>query len=406
MKFSEHKSRLIIVSLFVTLFIVFGSGYDAAGVFFVPMVRDLGWSRTRLSSLQTVLALTAGMTAPLVGWLLDRIEARVVVSIGVALCGAGFLLASQATSFALMTGAFFMLGAGLSAATLLPCSLVIANWFGQRRGAALGVTMAGTSLGGMAMTLVASRIIAASGWRAAFAALALPMFLVVLPLVAWTVTTRPPGKGDPGGSERAMIAAGLDIGQALRARSFWMIALAQFCYSFAGAGATLHTIPYLILMGYRPQRAAQVMSVTFGLASLGKPIAGYAADYLSGRIALAVTLVLAALGQSLLLGAPSATMVGAYALCYGLASGAPLALIPMLIADTLGLKRYGSLGGLTGLFMTAGAASGPLAAGWMFDEGFGYAVAFALFVGMLAAGAIAAVLSSPFTKGVASLKGA
>ncbi len=394
-KSSERKGWLIVASLFITLFIVFGAGYDASGVFFVPMIRDLSWSRTRLSSLQTALALTAGITAPAVGWLIDRIEARAVVSVGVALCGAAFLLASQANSFRLMAAAYVVLGAGISAATLLPCSLVIANWFGDRRGTALGITMAGTSLGGMVMTLVAARVIAAAGWRAAFVALALPMFLVALPLVVGTVATRPPGEKNPNASDAALTVPGLDIGQALRARSFWMIASAQFCYSFASAGATVHTVPCLITMGYRPERAAQVMSVIFGLASLGKPIVGYAADYLSGRSVLAISLALAALGQFLLLGARSAAMLGAYALIYGPMSGAPLALIPMLIADSLGLKRFGSVSGLTGLFMTAGAASGPLVAGWIFDQGLGYAVAYTLFVGALAAGAIAATLSSP-----------
>lgn len=395
MKSREHSGWVIVASLFITLFIVFGSGYDAAGVFFVPMLGDLGWSRTRLSSLQTALALTAGMTAPAAGWLIDRIEARAVMSVGVVLAGAAFVLVSRAHAFGFLLAAYVVLGAGLSAATLLPCSLVVANWFGDRRGTALGITMAGASLGGMVMTLVAARIIAAAGWRAGFIVLALPMFFVALPLVAATVSTRPSGDKNLNVSDAASALPGLDVGQALRVPSFWMIALAQFCYSFASAGATVHTVAYLILMGYRPERAAQVMSLTFGLASLGKPLVGYTADYLGGRTALAVSLALAALGQFLLLGARSVPMLGGYTLIYGLMSGAPLALIPMVIADSLGLKRFGSVGGLTGVSMTAGAATGPLIAGWIFDSGFGYAAAFALFAVTLMGGAMAAALCSP-----------
>jgi len=229
----EYKGWLIAASLFITLFIVFGSGYDTAGVFFAPMHNDLGWSRTRLSSLQTALALTAGMAAPAVGWLLDRFEARVIMGTGVAFAGIALMLASRAHSFGLMVAAFIVLGAGICAATLLPCSLVIANWFGEQRGTSLGITMAGASFGGMVMTLVATRAIAAAGWRAGFLILALPMFFVALPLVLATVRTRPAGEKDRGVSDAALALPGLDIGQAVRARSFWMIAVAQFCCTFA-----------------------------------------------------------------------------------------------------------------------------------------------------------------------------
>lgn len=45
MKGRKQRGWVIVASLFITLFLVFGSGYDAAGVFFVPMLRDLGWSQ-------------------------------------------------------------------------------------------------------------------------------------------------------------------------------------------------------------------------------------------------------------------------------------------------------------------------------------------------------------------------
>jgi hypothetical protein len=41
-KRNEHKGWIIVASLFITLFIVFGWGYDTAGVFFAPMLKDLG----------------------------------------------------------------------------------------------------------------------------------------------------------------------------------------------------------------------------------------------------------------------------------------------------------------------------------------------------------------------------
>ncbi len=137
----------MVVSLFFTLFFIFGSGYNTAGVFFTPVIKSFGWSRARLSTLQTALALAAGVSIPLVGWVLDRVEARFVMAAGAVMAGCGFITASLAHSYAAMIAAYLLIGLGIGAATLLPCSMVIANWFGARRGIAMGLAMAGTSVG-------------------------------------------------------------------------------------------------------------------------------------------------------------------------------------------------------------------------------------------------------------------
>jgi MFS family permease len=174
-----------------------------------------------------------------------------------------------------------------------------------------------------------------------------------------------------------------------------MIAAAQFCYSFAAAAASLYTISYLLLSGYGANRAARVWSLVFGLATAGKLLAGFAADYVSGRITLALALAIMAVGQVLLLGAKIDAMLVGYTLLYGLMSGAPLALIPMVVAESLGLKRFGSLGGLTAVFITVGAAAGPLVAGWMLDRDIGYRATFMLLAGILALGALVSLACMP-----------
>src|SRR5947208_895549 len=133
-----RRPWLVALSLFLAAFFIFGGGYDTAGIFFIPIIHTFGWSRTRSSVLQTGVALAAAVTVPLVGWLMDRLEARVVMSTGAVLAGLGFLVCSQAHSYPAMMLGGALLGVGLAAATLLPCSIVVANWFEARRGLAMG----------------------------------------------------------------------------------------------------------------------------------------------------------------------------------------------------------------------------------------------------------------------------
>jgi MFS family permease len=142
-------------------------------------------------TVQGSLAVSAGISAPLIGWLLDKVEARIVMVVGAVLAGAAYLLASQVHSFTPMLGAYQLLGVGICAATLLPAALVVSNWFGANRGLALGLTSSGTSLGGAGMTLVANAAIARHGWRGGYVALAIPMIVVAIPIIVLMVRSRP-----------------------------------------------------------------------------------------------------------------------------------------------------------------------------------------------------------------------
>jgi MFS family permease len=232
----ERHGWVIAGALFAVLLLVFGSGYLTSGVFVTPLVEYFGWSRAKVAGLPALLAISAGVSAPLVGWLLDRLETRVVMGAGAIIAGASLMLASRANSYPPILVAYLLLGVGLTAATLLPASMVIANWFGARRGLAMGITMSGTTAGGVAMTLVASHGIARGGWRLGYQLLSLPMLLVATPLVWFLVRTSPHTEHRASAAEAVSRLPGLEVSDALRSRSFWMLSLANFCFAFNGAG--------------------------------------------------------------------------------------------------------------------------------------------------------------------------
>jgi len=386
----ERQGWIIVASLFVTLLLVFGGGYNTFSVFFTPLLNHFKWDRAKLSTLQSALAIAAGFSTPVVGWMLDRVEARVVMVAGAACAGLALIGASQAHSYPWLFGCYLILGIGIAGTTLLPCSMVVANWFAARRGIAMGIALAGTSVGGMIMTIVAAYAIAWKGWRTGYLALGIPMLVIVIPTVLLMVRTRPQGERPRVSMiEETKSLPGLEVGPALRARSFWMIAVAQFCFSFSAAGAVAHLVTYLIGIGYAPTRAALVIGLVFGLTSLGKLAMGSFADRVSGRVALSVNFLIASAGFLMVLGARKVAILAGFVLVFGLTLGAPLVLMPLLIVESLGLRRFGTVAGMTGVCGTVGAAIGPIAAGHIYDVNRSYTDAFLLFVATLLVGAIA-----------------
>ncbi len=185
----ERHGWIVVGAIFVTMFFIWGA-IDSGAVFFVPILRSFGWTRARLSVAFSIGWVTGGAAGPLIGWLADRVNPKKMMAIGAIITGLLWFALSRATSFGEFLVINGLFGICVGASTVIPCSLVIANWFERRRGLAMGIAFSGMTLGGATMTIVANYAIAAGGWRVGYATLAAPIVFVVVPLILLLVRTR------------------------------------------------------------------------------------------------------------------------------------------------------------------------------------------------------------------------
>ena len=87
----ERQGWWIAASLFLALFLLWGSGFNTAGLFIAPLIKQFGWARTQVSLLVAAMAFASGISSPIAGRLLERVEARGVILTGTLLSGAGSL---------------------------------------------------------------------------------------------------------------------------------------------------------------------------------------------------------------------------------------------------------------------------------------------------------------------------
>ena len=182
---------------------------------------------------------------------------------------------------------------------------------------------------------------------------------------------------------------GFETGEAIRTRTFWMIMIAQFCFSLSVSGVIVHLVAYLIEVGYSAATAALIMGVIFGLNAGGKIFLGSFADVVGARMALAANFLLEAIALLLALRVHSTFVLTVFVPVLGPVLSAPIALVPLLIAESVGLKRYGSVSGLVGIASTVGAILGPVAVGRVFDVTASYASAWILFSAVALVGGLA-----------------
>jgi len=211
------------------------------------------------------------------------------------------------------------------------------------------------------------------------------------------VSSRPPGAHRMTVAEAGARLEGFETRAALRTRSFWMIVIAQFCFALAATGVLIHFNQYLIDLHYSAALAAEAVSVSFGITTVGKVLMGLFADRITARIALAVSFAIQAIALVLALGAAHPWLMAMFVLTFGATFAVPLMLIPLLIAESMGLRRYGSISGITAVANTIGAALGPIVSGWIFDLAHSYTIAFEAYIAIYILGAIASWACRPYS---------
>jgi MFS family permease len=405
----------IVSVVFLTHFISVGLVFYSYGVFFKSLVADFGGSRFGVATGLAVMNLAIAAVSPYLGRLVDRGSIRHIMCGGASLMAIGFLAASRIEAlwqFYVIMGTLLALGSVMLGA--IPGSTLIANWFSERRGIALGVAGMGISLSGLAMAPVATGLIGSVGWRNTFVVYAAVTLVTVIPAVWWVIVNRPeemrlipddgevssdtPGVAEPPppASEHTSVVASppapaWSTREALRNRNFWVIAIFVGLNFFANGAVLTHIIPHATDIGFDPQAAAWVLSTMAGFGVIGKVLFGWIVDRLPKWAALSLASGLQGLGVALVYSAseyPSLLLAGAV---FGLGMGGIIPLWGATIGAGFGRHAFGSVMGLMIPAMVPIHIFGIPYAGLIYDRTGSYDTAFITFLGAYALAMIAAL---------------
>ncbi|HLH75738.1 MAG TPA: MFS transporter [Candidatus Binataceae bacterium] len=390
MKEYQPGAWSVMSGLLVTQILVSSPYLTLTAVFMTPFIRTFGWSHAAVGELAFAAALVGGFVAPAAGWLLDRVDARWTMAAGISLMALLYCFAARCSSFGAMALVWALLGVG-SQLAIIPIMVVSINWFGGRRGFAGGVIMFGRGLGMALSPLVLTTLIIHYGWRSAIGWMTAPALLVALPYVLWVMRTRPAATQARGTAAEVATLPGLELKAALSSTPFLLVLAAEFLFTSGFSASLTHSITYMIGLGFRPQRAALIYSAqTMGTALCTVPL-GLLADRVGTRRVLALALMAVAIGNGALAGFSNLYlqpfMIPLYIVGWGVPCGTIFALLPVLLAESIGLRRLGTAVGVMGFTTAIGMATGPIWAGRIFDLNGSYVPALLIASGAILLGA-------------------
>ncbi len=371
-----------------------GLGGYVFAVFLKPVASEMGWSRTTFAAIGGPLLVAMALASPLVGTLTARLGPRLVFA------GAATLVAAALLGLSAMTALwqFYLLGLLLGAAVTglgdIPAGTVVAQWFGRRRGLALGIAFIGSNLGGALVPLIATTIAETSSWRTALRVLAVGGWCVIVPVALLGVRERPrPARARTLPEDDH----GLTLPAARRTPAFWLLATVLFLFYFYYLGVNNHLVAFLSDSGLSEVAAARRFGATVAIGIAGKLAIGLLGDRIAARRAAIGTFALLALGSLALLGVGTApALLPVFLVIHGLTVAAENVLLPLLVVECFGLRDLARIYGALMLALLPGGIAGPLVAAWVVDRLGTYWPAFAVFAaGNLLAVVLLAALPRP-----------
>jgi MFS family permease len=222
-----------------------------------------GWSRAAISGASSTAFFFAGLFGILVGRLNDRFGPRMIMRVAAVFLGLGFALMSQVATLLQLYLVFgLVFGIGLSAVDVIALS-TIARWFALNRGKMTGIVKVGTGAGQFTVPILASLLIAATGFQTAFIILGICAFALLMIIARFLY--RDPDIYDAGQTGPAVPVptfsdpvlrprqtAGIDYSQALKSPKLWLLCLSNLLVVFCLMSIMLHIVPYARDMGISP----------------------------------------------------------------------------------------------------------------------------------------------------------
>jgi MFS family permease len=336
--------------------------------------------------------------APVMGKLLERYDIRIIMTICTTMMAASFALFSQCRTLTQFYILALFLGIGSAGSHIIPVSMMITNWFIDKRGLAMGIVFAATGVGGLIFNPLANWIIMHHSWQAAYLAFGLIIGVLSIPTAIFIVRAKPADKGLlPYGGEQALARqslteqGGLTATQALRDRAFWLLAVIILLIAVANMGVLHHIVPYLTDIGFSSTTATALMSLHMGMLIFGKVLTGGLAD----RMGLLKTYLLCMAGLmvaiALLFGAQLMWVAIVFSILFGFSIAVRTVLPPLMTARVLGQKHFGVIYGFLNIFTTLGTAVGVPLSGFIYDWTKSYSLAFALYIGLCLIAAAAGI---------------
>ena len=360
--------------------------------------------RQELKLKDAITLWSTAVFAFIAGIIIDRVGVRSLMVSGMFLLSATFYFYAKSDSLADMYIIHIFQGIVLSVSGMVINVVLISKWFNDNRGLAIGVLLAGTSVGNGIFPQINTYLLTISDgdWRQVMMWLAL-IPLAYAPILFALIKEKPEDVETNEDNEAkndfkaSSIEGGFTLQETLMSSNFWFLSVMAFCTFYSILAMIGHVFLMLDGAGYSPQISATGVSIIFIGGFIGKVISGKLAEMIGRKIVLVGGVAMMLAGSLLIVSSifyknPLLIWIGLT--LYGTGWGGLYTLIQLLVADLFGLIAIGKIMGVINIIDTIGGGLGPIITAVIYDSTQSYLLPFLVISALL----VIALISSSMLK--------
>ncbi|MBW4450042.1 MAG: OFA family MFS transporter [Spirirestis rafaelensis WJT71-NPBG6] len=375
-----EKGRWLLIPLGATVLLCLGTVYSWS-IFRKPLEKLLSINAIESLLPFTVLLVLFAILMPITGFYINRFGSRVVTAVGGVIVGLGYILSSINGNLQLLTFTYGVIaGVGVGIAYGVPLA-VVAKWFPDKKGVAVGLTVIGFGLSPLITAPLAKSLIDSYGVRQTFVILGVAFTAIILAIA--TVLKTPPQDWKPAGWNPTTTNSG-DVsnhnqGAMVQTQGFYGLWLCYTIGTFSGLAAIGISSPLAQeIIKLDAATAASTVSLFAVFNALGRLFFGWFTDRFSPKLGAIVSFTLVLIASLMMLKAGQgavATYLVAFSLFY-FSFGGWLAIAPTTTLILFSSADYAKNYGIVFTAYGAGALGGTLLAGRIRDIFGSYTVFF------------------------------
>ena len=362
------------ISVLGAIILICSNGLTFSGitVFDETLINEFEWTKSTLKFRDFINLAVAAMIVPFMGAIIDNYGVRSTFIFGLILlsiCLYTYSFIGSATHMYLIHVGFAF---AVAAAGTLAVIIMVSQRVQNNRGTAIGIALAGTSLGGLIIPKIGGALLENFDWRTAFryeAIIPIIIVLLVLLFVKSSDTINEEGKS------KTDDLIEFKFSDAIKTKQFWLLAfIGFFCY-YAILGAIGNLFLYMRELEFSSGTAINALGLISILILIAKFISGVLTDYIDKYLLFKIQvgiMMVGAVGFALY----SSEIIWYAIPVFALGWGGLYTLINYIIITTFGVNSAGKIGGTISTFESLGAGLGIWLSGYFADASGSYALSF------------------------------
>lgn len=390
----------IVIGIVINLALLGPAAVAIANLFQTSVTTDFEISNSAFA-INNVLVLGIGMfISPIVSRLLSGDKFKMTYLAGAIAYIVGLVGYSFSPNIYVFYFFSLILGAGFITSSIIPASILVNNWFVEKRGLALSIALSGLGIGGFILSPLVTVLISSLNWRMTYLIYAILIAVIVLPTIIFVIHFKPEDKGlkalgaeeisDSTDQSSQQLETGkvkLSVADSLKKTFFILLIFGAFVNGLVNNGGLGQFPPALTI-----QHGATFSSIIVSLYSIvgiaGKLILGQVSDKYGVKVGVVYTTIAFIATFGLMLFSENQLAVYAMAVLFGIANANATVLAPLLTSAIFPSNEYSAAYGFVQSGAQFGMAAGSFAVASIADLSGGYSLSWVVMMVLCAVAGI------------------